>query len=276
MEKHIVRTEDLVRPGKDPHLGAKLLELLPIIYGKRGKAVVGYFSYFRWVDDVVDESTLTSQEKLGFLERQFDIVRGVYPNERYPMEDVLINISTQQLRYATDLQTKTNEVLASFVDDVQHSTYLPRREQELRLYNSRSLLMCLEAVGILINGKPIKTTKQFAELANSWNNVGTLLHLKEDLSQGLIRVFLSDEECETIEAFSDPQDRKGKFISIVNKDRFIKDRNRCASTITENIPSIFDLDIPAWQKIIAAAYMYKVAFKTRVLMKYPDIEFSVK
>ena len=276
MEKYITRTENLVRPGKDPHLGAKLLELLPIIYGKRGKVVVGYFSYFRWVDDVVDESSLTSQEKLGFLERQFNIVRGTYPNKRYPMEDVLINISNQQFPYASDLQTKTNEVLASFIDDVQHSTYLPRRKQELRLYNSRSLLMCLEAVGILINEKPIKTTKQFAELSNSWNNVGTLLHLKEDLSQGLIRVFLSDEECEVIEAFPDPQDRKGKFISIVNKDRFIKDRNRCASTITENIPSIFNLDIPVWQKIIGAAYMCKVAFKTRVLMKYPDVKFDVK
>jgi len=271
MEKHIVRTEDLVRPGKDPHLGAKLLELLPIIYGKRGKAVVGYFSYFRWVDDVIDESTLTSQEKLGFLERQFNIVRGAYPDERYPMEDVLINISNQQLPYASDLQTKTNEVLASFIDDVQHSTYLPRSEPELKLYNSRGLLTCLEAVGILINKKPIKTTKQFAELTNAWNNVGALLHLKEDLSQGLIKIFLSDEEYKSIKVFSDPQDRKRKFISIVNKDRFLEDRNRCASTITKNIPSIFDLNIPAWQKIIAAAYMYKVAFKTRVLMKYPDV-----
>ncbi len=271
MEKSIVRNENLVRPGRDPHLGAQLLEILPIVYGKRGKAIVSYFSYFRWVDDVIDESPFTSQEKLAFLDRQFDIVRGIIPTERYPMEDVLIDLSQQQLPYTLELKEKTNEVLTSFVDDVQHATFLPRREQELRLYNKRSLLTCLEAVGIIMNGKPIKTTEQFVELTNAWNNVGALLHLREDLSQGLIRMFLSNEECTALEARQDPQERRNHFISLMTRDRFISDRNGCAATITRNIPSIFDLDIPLWQKIIAAIYMSKVAFKTRVLMKYPDL-----
>lgn len=271
MKEGIAGNERTIRPGKDPHLGAKLLELLPIVYGEKGRRVVSYFSYFRWVDDIVDESTLSSREKMAFLERQFNIVHGVLPEEPYPMENVLVKAANPEFPYAADLRGKTEEVLQSFVDDVQHSTFLPRKEQELRVYNARSLLTCLEAVGIIMNGRPIKTSEGFYELANAWNNVGTLLHLKEDLSQGLIRVFLSDAECAIIEGIQNPEERKKQFTLLMTRDRFIKNRNSCASIIIKDIPSILDLDIPVWQKIIAIAYMFKVAVKTRLFMKYPNL-----
>lgn len=154
-----------------------------------------------------------------------------------------------------------------------HLGYLPRTSKEMELYNYRSLLICLESVGLILNGRSIKTNPKFAEMIIAWNNVHTLRLLKKNLAQGLIKFYLSDAERTSIGAHSNLENRKKQFTSIITKQRFLQDRNDTAAKIKKNIPSIFDLAIPLWQKIIAATYMYKVAFKTKYFIRCPDIYY---
>lgn len=261
------------KPGKEPHLGARLLELLPTIYGNRGRIVIGYFSYFRWVDNIVDEGKIPTQEKFAFLQRQFKITVGIIPDDLYPMEQVLIDLPVGGLPIAPALREKTKEVLASLQDDSEHLNYVPRRPHELADYNRKSLLVCLEAVGLIINEKPIRTTRGFTALANAWNTVGALRHFQEEIEQGLVRINLDDSECQAIEAIPDIKERKKQVMQIVNRDRFNKERNNCAEALTKNLPSIFELDIPLWQKIIAVAYISKVILKTKYFLKYPNFVY---
>lgn len=259
-------------PDKEPYSGARILSLLPKLYGKKGLLVVNYFKYFRWVDDMVDESELTQTEKLDFIKRQMDLARGDIEHTNYhPVEEILIGLPISDIPYGDSLRAMTQEILASFTDDIQYAEYNPRSEQQLRLYNIRSLLVCLEMVGLIINERPIRVNDGFVELVNAWNTVGALRHFKEDLEQGLIRLSLIDEEFQLLDSLPTPNDRKQQAISMFDKKRFKQARKECESTIRRNLPSIFELDMPIWQKIVALLYMSKVIIKTKYLFKHPQI-----
>jgi hypothetical protein len=54
----------------EKYLTIQALEKFSCLYGEKGKLLTGIAKYFRWVDDIVDESDLSKEEKLKFLQCQ--------------------------------------------------------------------------------------------------------------------------------------------------------------------------------------------------------------
>ena len=41
------------------------------------------YAYFRWIDDVIDITSPSDEERISFIERQKDLINGLYGNNQF-------------------------------------------------------------------------------------------------------------------------------------------------------------------------------------------------
>lgn len=241
------------RPANEPYMGAKLLEGLPYLFGKRGDFLVRLFAYLRWVDDLVDErKDLTKQRKLGFLEKQMGIVAGFVPEEILPMERMFSELPWKSVP-EKGVRHRINIILGSIADDVEHQGFRARTDREVRHYNWRTIQPAVDGLFLVLNGKPMREDISMMQLLDAYIRIGSLEGLADDLIQEVVKLPVSgDEKNETSLA---------KVLREYDKQRFDKVKSEALRTIAANITAFMRLDVPIWQKLACVVYFGEVLLK---------------
>jgi len=258
----------------EPYLAARALNLLPILYGERGKIVVKTYAYFRSVDNRIDKTTESIEEKLGFLQRQSQVIKRRPVPHPTTHESMYLNLPWDIFPEQTlkSIDTQAQILLSTFVDDVRHFGFQPRNYRETRHYNWRTLLPCLEAISLIINGKPMKVTSRFMHLLNSCNSIGSLQDFEEDVDRKLLQVPFSRDEITLIARCTNEEEKRARALEIYNSGRFEAEKARHIDTLKTHNNAFMDLDIPFWQKAVCTAYLtHRAIKKAQTHLMYPFI-----
>jgi len=248
---------DTYRPGKEPYVGARLLESLPYVFGEKGKFVVGLFAYLRWVDDTVDEGEkLTRVQKLEFLDQQMRLTTGFTPDDVLPMEGVFCELPWKCVP-EKEVRHRINIILGSVVDDVNHQGFMPRTDREIRHYNWRTVWPVFDGLFLIINGKPMRENSSFMRLLDAYMRMGSLEGLGDDLQQRVLKLPVA--KTTDYKAAED-------VLDLWNKKWFDDQKWDSLKTMASNIGAILDLDIPTWQKLVFVAYVGEVLLKKSVMV----------
>lgn len=264
----MIESENVFRPGQDRYLGAKALELLPAFYGERGKFVVGFYTYARCVDNLVDESSLPREQKLIFLKRQIDLLGGVLPEEPKPLEQRLLGLPWNAVPQE-EIKKQAKIMMHALIDDVNHQGFIPRTEREIRHNNWRVILPCFEGISLAINGKPLRVNSNFAVLLDNFNRAAALRDLEEDLDIGLINLPLPRDFADCISKLTE-EERKIVVRDLFHKRRFQNEKADVFRKLGNYSPSIFSLDMPLWQRLIFFTYVWESLVKRSITTSYPS------
>lgn len=264
----MVESESTFRPREDKYLSSKALELLPAFYGERGRFVVGFYGYARWVDNLVDESDLSRQQKLTFLKRQIGLLDGVLPEEPEPLEQRLLSLPWNAVPQG-EIKKQAKIMMHALIDDVNHQGFIPRTEREVRHNNWRAILPCFEGISLAINGRSLRVKSDFAFLVDNFNRVGALQDLEEDLTFGLINLSLPRDFVDRISKLTE-EERKVVVKGLFHQKRFQIEKADAFRKLGKYSPSVFSLDMPFWQRLIFFAYVWEVIVKRSITASYPS------
>ena len=255
-----------------------MFEVLPAIYGDKGRFLVDFYTYFRWLDDIADSPLYSQDWRLEFIDRQKRLIRGDrLDGQTSPMEEFYRQMPFDAISSnGQDLLKEQFFTLAhAMYKDTQHFGLIPRTRGEIRQNNIRLFLPYAETVSIVLNGHTVKPTTAFMDLLDHWNYLGGLLHLYKDLGEErIIKVGFTRKEVGAINEARDEEERKKRIVAIFNASRF-RNEWRQALKGFENCCSSFDqLDMPSYQKVISYLYL-KVREPLRLPSLFKRVEKSL-
>lgn len=267
-------TERSTQYAKEPGLNYLSMELGAVIarrFGDRGSVLIGIAKYLRWVDDTVDNPNISRSDRQKYLDRQKSLLSD--PSIRNRLHEHEINFfSLPWDSVGTNephIRHQVNIVIHSIEEDLQHEGFIARTAREIKHYNWRSLFPCFEMASLILNGKQLRAKKVALDFVDELQYLGAFADFEEDIEQSLIKFGLPREEVETINA---ARDRKTAFLNIMNRRRFYDEKKLHLRNLTQTAKSIFDTNLPMWQK--AAAYLYlttKSKYQRRLFAHYPTI-----
>lgn len=254
MSVEIVTAQEGNLPANDRYFASKQFRLLPLLYGERGKFAIDLYTYFRWVDDVIDESSTTKQEAFGFIDRQINLANRMQVENLNPIERLFQDGHWDRVP-EKDVRLQSTILLNSLREDINQRGLVPWKPWELRHNNLRILFPCMEGLNLVINGKYLNAPKEFAEMLHHWNSLGNILDLEEDLQRGVCKVGFSLQEFSRVEKASQVSGRKAIIQEIYDpiRRKYVEDFHR--SRLRELSSSFFRTLMPAWQRFICYAYL---------------------
>ncbi|OGM04688.1 hypothetical protein A2129_02225 [Candidatus Woesebacteria bacterium GWC1_42_13] len=256
-------------PGRDKYLSARVLEVLPSLFGERGKFVVGLYQYLRWVDDVIDEGQIPYLEKSHFLQRQMSLIKGGQSRDATEMERHLTQLPWRVVPQ-DQVRTQINILLHAIEEDMERANHLtPKKTREARHSNWRTIHPCLTGINLILNGRDIKATTDFMSFIDTFNDIASLSDLEEDAQLGLFNLPLSFDEVRSIQELPE-QERRQAYSRLISEDRFYKEKSRVWGKFLKHIPSVNKVNMPAWQKFLVICYAYEVYAKWHLRVKYPN------
>jgi phytoene/squalene synthetase len=98
------------------------------------------YAYFRWADDIIDETAQTDHERLEFIRRQRLLIEGLYKRQRLdvqaPEEDILAELISHDRGKNSGLQSFIRNMFAIIEFDAERKGKLITQEQ-LDWYSDR-------------------------------------------------------------------------------------------------------------------------------------------
>ena len=93
------------------------------------------YGYFRWVDDILDASTGSREEKLGFVQRQRHLLEVCYRGESLeglsPEEEMLVDLVQNDTEAHPGLRSYLNQMMAVMEFDVERrGSIIPQAQLE--------------------------------------------------------------------------------------------------------------------------------------------------
>lgn len=244
----------------DKYLSAKLMAtVLPIIAGEKGKDLINFYGYFRWVDDYVDEGKESGETKKSFIDRQMLIARGEKVTGLSPEEENFCQNLCKNRKHGEVVRKQAEIMLSTIRDDVDRK-HVPRNEREVRHYNYRVMLSALRASTLLINEKEMKETPRFVKFVDWWMRSAGCIDVDSDFEHGLIHFPYSSEEVEELSGME--HERRIENLKVSIKNRHEKQKDYALTNLPRLSLAVFDLDIPLWQKAFTV-----MACRTRSCMK---------
>lgn len=235
------------RPRKDPYIAARALESLPRLTGQRGEFIIRLFSYFRWVDDQVDErDDLTKEQKLDFIERQMSVVQGNLPINPLPMEKVFDQLPWDSVP-AKEIRHNSQILLASISQDAFYQGFKARTDKEITEYNLQTVVPVINMLFLALNGKTPGVNHTLMQLLSAYITIGSLEGLGDDLSHSIVKLPIQTE--------NNRNTTIGEVLTKYDQKKFNKIKWRQLVTIVRNIHSFAQLDIPIWQKAACMSYI---------------------
>lgn len=247
------------RPGKDKYLSARAFEFLPPVYGEKGKFLVDFYTYFRWFDDIADSPIIPVEDRLEFISRQKRLISGEFIQKKpSPIEEFYNKIDFDILPGETRKLVKGQFFMLaqSIHEDVRYYGLYARTRREIRHNNLRTMIPYAETISLVLNGKPIRVTSEFADLLDNWNYMGALLHLPKDLGEEkIIKIGFSNSEAKQINQIKRAEDRLKKIQDIYTPERYRGEWQYTLNVFRARCNSFADLDIPSYQKLISFLYL---------------------
>ena len=231
---------------QEEHLSIRIFGYFSHLYGERGQSLRDLYQYLRWVDDVVDESKLTRQQKQEFIARQISFLtnKDINLEGRYEQEQKIHpvlwsdtgTIPTQLVRDNIKIAIENMQI------DLELSLLNSLCEEKFREYHINTLLPTFEIIALCLNGKPAKPGSKFAECLYGANLIATLADLAEDLGNGKNALPLNE---------------------LLTPERFNEMKRYAFGILADNFFSIWDTDMPLKQRLgfylffAAALHFYK-------------------
>lgn len=234
----------------EKYLSARLLERFCKHNGERGSLLVATYNYLRLVDDVVDGANVSGFDSNSYISRQINILDGNVKPDLGQKEDAIVhNLRWEVLGgMANDAKFQVKNILSSIQDDALHSNFEPRNNREIRHYNWRTLYSAINLTSIVLNGEPLKPTKEFMSLLDSWNRLGSLIDIQEDLENGQIKLPVAYE-------YGENENSEESTVRKLKASVFDKQLVDSLVNIMTNSGSFFHLNIPLWQQIVSFFYI---------------------
>ncbi len=247
------------RPGQDKYLSARAFEALPYIYNEKGKFLVDFYTYFRWMDDIADSPDWPIEMRKQFMDRQITHITGQELLETpLPIEEFFQGLNFNAIPNGGKPEViKQFAVLAGTIkDDLDHFGLIPRTKEEARDYGTRVLLPYAQVISLTLNGEEIQSTPQFEGFLADWNYMGSLMHFPKDKNEeSIIKVGFTSGEVDEIMRSADEEGRRRKINEIFTHQRFRTEWKQTLSDFRAGISSFKSLNMPAYQKLISASYL---------------------
>lgn len=150
------------------------------------------YAYFRWVDDVIDDSSTTNSERVAFIQRQRALVDGLYKNKSpeclLKQEELIVDLINNDRIENSGLRSFIENFLAIIEFDTQRRGHFVT-QNELRLYSNRIGIAVTDAIQYFIkNGHPYpKHPNQYAA-ATAAHLTHILRDIHEDFAVGYINI----------------------------------------------------------------------------------------
>jgi len=246
-------------PGKDKYLSARVFEILPHMYGEKGRFLVDFYTYFRWVDDIADSDSIPIDDRLEFISRQKRLILGEpIEDERCPIERYhdRINFHMFPENIQESIKKQFYIIAHSIHADISNYGYYARTRREIRQNNLRIMLPYAEIVSQVLNEKKINTTDKFANLLDSWTYLGGLLHLPKELGEEkIIKIGFSQDEAKKVNSIDSETGRLEEIQEIYSPERYRREWQNSLKVFQKNCGSFTNLDMPLYQKCISFLYL---------------------
>lgn len=153
------------------------------------------YAYFRWIDDVIDISAQTEDERIAFIKRQRALIDGLYNRSIIPAD-----LCTEELILADliqrDRDRERESGLRSFIENmfaiIEFDAYRKGRlisEQELEWYHERLGISVTDGLQYFIgNDHAYPKTKGRYLAATAAHIVHLLRDMIEDVADGFINI----------------------------------------------------------------------------------------
>jgi phytoene/squalene synthetase len=150
------------------------------------------YGYFRWADDVVDESSQSSGERISFIRRQRELIGRLYRNERpdnlTPEEEIVADLISHDSEENSGLASFIHNFLAILEFDAYRKGRLISQE-ELTWYSNRLGKAVTDCIQYFIgNGHPYPDTEGHYLAATAAHITHMLRDMVEDTADGYINI----------------------------------------------------------------------------------------
>jgi phytoene/squalene synthetase len=150
------------------------------------------YGYFRWVDDMVDETAQTHGERVSFITRQRKLIaqlyRGEQPGSLVPEEEIIADLIGHDPAEDSRLRSFVLNFLAIIEFDA-HRRGRPISQQELTWYSSCLGKAVTDAIQHFIgNGHPYPSANNQYSAATAAHIAHMLRDMVEDTAEGYVNI----------------------------------------------------------------------------------------
>ena len=150
------------------------------------------YSYFRWVDDVIDVSSQSSDERIAFIHRQTELIDRLYREERpddlRPEEDIIADLISHDRGESSGLQSFIRNFLAVLEFDAYRKGRLIS-QSELTWYSDCLGKSVTDVIQYFIgNGHPYPEFKNRYLAATAAHITHMLRDMSLDIAEGFINI----------------------------------------------------------------------------------------
>jgi len=150
------------------------------------------YAYFRWIDDMIDASFLSSGERIDFIKRQRDFIDRLYdhdrPNDLTLEEEILADLIYHDKEENSGLQSFIRNMFAIIEFDTYRKDRLIR-ENELTWYTNCLAKSVTNGLQYFVgNGHPIPTSDTRYSAALGAHITHLLRDMIQDIQDGFINI----------------------------------------------------------------------------------------
>lgn len=150
------------------------------------------YSYFRWIDDMIDEVIHTRSERIEFIDRQSELIRSIYSNKKVKIEneeeEILLDLIKNDRRTHDGLRSFIEKMFSIIeFDTLRKDTLIS--EEELDLYNKMLGISVVDGLQYFIGNEHSypKTIDRY-EAAIASHRTHILRDMKKDLQNGIFNI----------------------------------------------------------------------------------------
>lgn len=150
------------------------------------------YAYFRWVDDLIDVTSQSDDERIAFIKRQKKLIDGLYgneqPNDLRPEEEILADLISHDRGKNSGLQSYIRNMFAIIEFDTYRKGQLIS-QQELTWYSDCLAKAVTDGILYFIgNSHPYPATDDRYLAATAAHITHLLRDIVEDVSNGFVNI----------------------------------------------------------------------------------------
>ena len=150
------------------------------------------YGYFRWVDDIIDISSQSTDERISFIKRQTELIDRLYRKDRpdglMPEEEIIADLISHDRGESSGLQSFIRNFLAVLEFDAYRKGRLIS-QSELAWYSSRLGKSVTDVIQYFIgNGHPYPEFSNRYLAATAAHITHMLRDMSSDIAEGFINI----------------------------------------------------------------------------------------
>jgi len=150
------------------------------------------YAYFRWLDDMIDEVIPSRSKRIEFIDRQNELIRSLYSNERVKIEnkeeEILLDLIRNDRRTHDGLKSFIEKMISIIeFDTLRKDTEISK--EELGLYNKMLGISVVDGLQYFIgNDHSYPTGVDRYEAAIASHRTHLLRDMKKDFQNGFFNI----------------------------------------------------------------------------------------